>query len=363
VAHHEGLGQGAPPWLEHRADDDEPPIRIALDRIPFRIGRSLESDFVIHSTKVSKEHAEILRHDETWLVRDIGSRNGTFVNGERIEGSHPLDHGDVIHVAAKSFTFRLRGIQPGRQDATLMGTSSGDELVAVRDLLRAIHDRAFYPVFQPIVDLSDRALRGYECLGRCEGARSIIELFHTAAGQGRASDLSRLLRELQIEQVAALPPEGARIFMNAHPAELADGSLLDGLGGLAETLGPQRAPVIEIHENSITDLAAMARLRSALRERGLEIAYDDFGAGQSRLMELAEVPPDFIKLDLSIVRDIDKSPARRDLVAALVGVMRDRGIQVLAEGIETEGELEVCRAVGCELGQGYLFGRPERRPG
>ena len=75
------------------------------------------------------------------------------------------------------------------------------------------------------------------------------------------------------------------------------------------------------------------------------------------------MPPDFIKLDLSLVRDIDQSPARRDLVAALTRVMRDLGIRVLAEGIETQGERDVCLEIGCELGQGYLIARPARARG
>ncbi len=75
-------------------------------------------------------------------------------------------------------------------------------------------------------------------------------------------------------------------------------------------------------------------------------------------MELAEVPPDFLKLDMSLIRGIDGSPTRQDLVAALVRVMREAGVGVVAEGIETEAERRVCRELGCDLGQGFLICHP-----
>ncbi|UJR81003.1 EAL domain, c-di-GMP-specific phosphodiesterase class I (Or its enzymatically inactive variant) [Sandaracinus amylolyticus] len=354
------------PWLEHRAAEDEDPIRITLERLPFRIGRAAEADFVIHSTRVSKEHAEIDRRRNTWVVRDLGSRNGTFVNGERVTEPRRLRPGDVVHVANRAFSFHLGRPSAQRDDATVLGTSGGD-LVGVRDLALAISQRRVHAVFQPIVDLATGALRGYECLGRCdvpreigEPPRSIGELFRSAEAQGRAAELSRLLREVQLADAPLLAGEGLRFFLNVHPAELEDDTLIDALAEASQRVGQGRLTVIEVHESTITDLAAMGRLRERLRERAIEIAYDDFGAGQSRLRELAEVPPDFIKLDLSLVRDIDQSPARRDLVAALTRVMRDLGIRVLAEGIETQGERDVCLEIGCELGQGYLIARPAR---
>ena len=89
------------------------------------------------------------------------------------------------------------------------------------------------------------------------------------------------------------------------------------------------------------------------------MAYDDFGAGQARLHELAEAPPNFIKLHLTLIRDIHQSHARQELVQALNHVSKDLGVDLIAEGIETEEEAAVCRGLGCRFGQGYLFGRPQ----
>jgi EAL domain-containing protein (putative c-di-GMP-specific phosphodiesterase class I) len=103
----------------------------------------------------------------------------------------------------------------------------------------------------------------------------------------------------------------------------------------------------------------MGLLRGQLHERGIGLAYDDFGSGQARLTELAEVPPDFIKLDKALIRDIHTATARQELVRALVRVSTDLGIRLIAEGIEAVEEMEVCIDLGCQFGQGFFFGRPQ----
>jgi len=92
----------------------------------------------------------------------------------------------------------------------------------------------------------------------------------------------------------------------------------------------------------------------------ISLAYDDFGAGQARLLELAEAPPHYLKFDRSLVQSIDQAPgARRRLLASLVALARDQRVITLAEGIETTAEAEVCREIGFEVAQGYHFGPPK----
>ena len=96
-----------------------------------------------------------------------------------------------------------------------------------------------------------------------------------------------------------------------------------------------------------------------LKSMGLKFAYDDFGAGQSRLNELAEVPPDFVKFDMSLIRNIDRAQGtKQKMLSRLVHMVADLGSTSLAEGVETEGEAVVCRQMGFKLCQGYLTGRP-----
>ena len=110
--------------------------------------------------------------------------------------------------------------------------------------------------------------------------------------------------------------------------------------------------------SNVSDVAGMRKLRDRLHALGIGLAYDDFGAGQSRLAELAEAPPDFLKLDMKLMRGIDQAPARQEIVGALTEISSRLGVRVLAEGIETIEEAECCRRLGCHWAQGFLFGRP-----
>jgi EAL domain-containing protein (putative c-di-GMP-specific phosphodiesterase class I) len=116
---------------------------------------------------------------------------------------------------------------------------------------------------------------------------------------------------------------------------------------------------LEIHETAVTDPVKMAEMRAHLAALKISLAYDDFGSGQSRLNELIESPPDYLKFDMSLIRDIDSAtPQRQQILATLVQMVRSLGIVPLAEGVETEGESATCLQMGFELGQGYLYGKP-----
>ena len=117
--------------------------------------------------------------------------------------------------------------------------------------------------------------------------------------------------------------------------------------------------VLEVREGVVADLETLKWLRAHLQEIGIGLAYDDFGSGPARLTELVEIPPDFIKLDKSLVRNIDHCTARQELVQALNAVIANRGVHTIAEGIERPEEAEVCQRLGCRFGQGFHMGRPQ----
>ena len=136
-----------------------------------------------------------------------------------------------------------------------------------------------------------------------------------AAQCNLAPELSRLFRKVAVEEAGGLPTD-TRVFLNLHPAELRDAMFLKNLAAVPEALGGGRQVVLEFHEEAVADAAAMRLLRDQLNALGIGLAYDDFGAGQSRLTELAEAPPDFIKLDKSLVHGLHESPGRQELVRA-----------------------------------------------
>ncbi|MCC6872944.1 MAG: EAL domain-containing protein [Sandaracinaceae bacterium] len=349
-------------FFDHFAEKGRQPRRIPILRFPFRVGRSQEAELSIYSPEVSSFHAELVRAGDRFLLRDLGSTNGTFVNGDRID-QHWLRDGDIVHIASEEMRFGLAEVTPEEERTIASPEERQTQLIReTTDLQRMLALRAVRAVFQPIVRLNDAGRIAYESLGRpsLEGRNyNVGQVFKIAAERGEGARMSRIMREVALGELRRIPEREIAIFFNLHPSEMTErDELLPMLDMVCASLQPGQRAVFEIHESAVTDPKAMQHICDALRERKIGLAYDDFGAGQSRLMELVEVPPDYIKLDMALVRDIDRSPKRQELVRALVSVMRDLGIEVLAEGIEREEEAHACRALGCELGQGYFYGRP-----
>ena len=149
------------------------------------------------------------------------------------------------------------------------------------------------------------------------------------------------------------------LFVNTHPAEMDDIDLLVYSLHELRGLAPNRKMVLEIHEAAVTSCSDMRRLYAALTDLNIGLAYDDFGAGQARLVELVEVRPDYLKFDMKLVQNLDTAPPERQkMLASLVQMVSDLHIRPLAEGIESIGEHEICRRIGFDCAQGYLYGHP-----
>jgi EAL domain-containing protein (putative c-di-GMP-specific phosphodiesterase class I) len=333
---------------------------IDLRPLPFRIGRQSTLHLTLPVESISTEHAEFYEEDGVLRLRDLGSTNGTFVNRARIEDA-AVNDGDVVHFADLQFQVLASPAPQRRPTAVVQGLPSPQplpsETLRLRELLR---QGAVAIAFQPIVELPGRRVVGHEALGRGrypglpEGP---IELFRTAAALGAEVELSQLFRRKLVETLTSRSDFTA-LFVNMHPAELAHPGLVESLAALPRDL-PNVEFTVEIHEAAIVNVAGVVALKAALRERGIRLAYDDFGSGQARLLELGEAPPDLLKFDIRFIRNVDQAPAsRRRLLKSLVGIVRDLGAEPLAEGIETAQEAEACEELGFTRAQGYLFGRP-----
>ncbi len=324
---------------------------------PFRIGRRQNLPLTLPCDCVSKEHAEIIERDNQLWVRDLGSTNGTYVNGERVAEATRLREGDIIQFA--TVVFRL-GRQQNNAESGTIQQDACDRALAMMQFDRLIHEGAVVPFYQPIVRLDeDRSIVGYEVLGRSRlfGLQTPAEMFNTASQLNLEAELSRVLRRRGLE-VAEEFPDGLNLFVNTHPAELAESGLSDSLREMRDS-HPDRTITLEIHEAAVTSPSLIRELRSLLTDLDMRLAFDDFGAGQARLVELAEVSPDFLKFDMTLVQGIDRAPpSRQQVVAALVQMVNDLGSVPLAEGVEQEGTHETLRQMGFQLGQGYLYGRP-----
>ena len=355
------------PYLESFAERGGPAERVALLRTPFVIGRSETIDHTIYSSKVSKEHAVIDRIGDRYLLTDLVSTNGTFVNGRRTVEAFLRD-GDIIQIAHKEFCFRQPpaavnppGVPSLIEQTQLFPSDCLDSVMRGTQLLREmIQKEAVETLFQPIVDLATQQIVGYEALSRGKHPKlsdSPTVLLRLAEQCEMVAEVSELFRRLAIRYSSALRP-GARIFLNVHAREVSSLRFLEALDDLRRDVSPDHPVVFEIAEGSIADPGMMATIKREANALGFEIAYDDFGIGQSRLLELTDVPPDYLKLDIALTQGMQGNKPRRDMVSAVLRVVGSLGTSVIAEGIECAEVAETCREIGCHLGQGYYFGRP-----
>lgn len=231
--------------------------------------------------------------------------------------------------------------------------SSRARLAHTREHIRTIIDRtAFHPVFQPIVDLRSRAVVGYEALTRFADGTPPEERFREAGGVGLEIELETAALAAALEAAEALP---AAVWINANvsPGVILAGEPLRSI--LARCARPLVLEVTEHH--AITDYVAFRQAVAGLGT-DVRIAVDDAGAGFASLRHIVELRPHFVKIDRSLVAGIDGDPARQALLTGLRHFADTQGCGLVAEGIETQAELEAVIALGVRSGQGYLLGRP-----
>ena len=270
--------------------------------------------------------------------------------------SKPVDHDELVRKVRRAVD--LHRLAVTKQEALRELGSEGS--LTDRVGLEVTFERAIGSLkmaYQPIVDVTASTVMGYEALMRGDepALPNPPAILEAAERLGRLHDVGRRVREL-VPLSAAAAPEGALLFVNLHAVDLMDPSLFDDRAAL--TAFASRV-VFEITERASLDHVADARaVTSRLRGMGYRIAIDDLGAGYAGLSSFAQLEPEFVKLDMSLVRDIDKSPVRQKLVKKMTALCKDMGTTIIAEGIETDGERDVVVALGCRFLQGYRFARP-----
>lgn len=351
-------------YLSGRLEPGLPVSKYFITGECFTIGRRNGLSLTLPSMRVSGRHAELLIVGGHLFIRDLGSTNGTYVNHKPLTRPKQIKEGDHIEVADVEF---LVGYQQTGSETRIhpelkktmrsISTFEPDWIFSQFD--RLIRTRSITPHYQPIIRLQDFAIFGYEALARSDvpGLETPSAMFETAELVRREVELSLVCRERAIE-VAGGIGQKVRIFVNTHPRESLDRDVLPSLRRLRSAV-PNVPIVLEVHEGTVNDPARMREFSAELKTLGVQLAYDDFGSGQSRLLELVQCPPDFLKFDLSLIRGIDQAPAHQHrMLRMLIQMARDFTAATLAEGIETAAEAEVCRELGFDYAQGYLYGRP-----
>jgi len=227
----------------------------------------------------------------------------------------------------------------------------------VDDLKRSLRERAVYIDLHPILVADTRQVYGYEALARgtLRTLRSPEIMFDVAATADLLWELGRLCRSKAIEAMKTRLTRGELLFLNVDPHDFVDPefSQLD-----REVADPGRV-VIEITERTaIKDYPKFRERLKALRERGYRFAVDDAGSGYAGLGSIANLEPDFIKLDISLINCIDANFIKQNLVETMVRFANDQGAKVIAEGVERAEEYETVKQLGVHLVQGFFLHRP-----
>lgn len=238
------------------------------------------------------------------------------------------------------------------------------ETLQLLDEFRGILDRRLISVvYQPIVDLASGAILGWEALARGPRGshfRSPDVIFNFAEDAGLLFAVERVCREQALRGLGSLAA-AQKIFINVHPRTMCDPNFTRGeTMQLIKGIGIEpRNVVFEITErHSIGDYSLFNRTLEHYRSQGYLVAVDDVGTGYSGLQAIAEIRPNFLKVDMSLVQGVDGNPVKRALLETLVAFADKIGSAVIAEGIETEAELAALSAMGVHYGQGYYLARP-----
>lgn len=213
--------------------------------------------------------------------------------------------------------------------------------------------------FQPIVDVRDRSVFAYKALVRgTDGSGAGSVLARVNSDNRYRFDQTCRVKAVELAARLEVPCFVSINFMPNAVYEAAT-CIRATLAAAQRVNFPTSRLLFEITENEqVVDKAHLKRILEEYRRQGFQTAIDDFGSGYSGLNLLAEFQPDIIKLDMAIIRDIDRDPVRQAIVQGIAGVCRALNITIIAEGIESIGELRFLRTQDIHLFQGYLFAKP-----
>jgi EAL domain-containing protein (putative c-di-GMP-specific phosphodiesterase class I)/GGDEF domain-containing protein len=303
-------------------------------------------------------------------INELAEALQTYIR-ERLEQDHGADIASLFDIYIGSTTiFRnpkirtermiYRGIREAAQAARSVEHRERSRKVA--DLKETLRQGAVYVEYHPIVITATKEIYGYEALARGShrAMRSPQILFGVAEEANLIWELSRLCRQRAVEGMETHLQAHQLLFINIDPHDFRDPAFRSMK---AEDLGiehPERI-VLEITERTaITDYPAFQVYLKEFRDQGFRFAVDDAGSGYAGLGSIANLQPDFIKLDISLISDIDTNFMKQNLVETMVSFANEHDIKVIAEGVEREDEYETVKGLGVHLTQGFLFHKPAR---
>ena len=326
--------------VSHTGDDDFiffTDLQESTDTIEMRINEIAE-----------ELEAHIHQQLEATHGEDIGGLFGIYVGATTIFRNPKVRTERMIY----------RGIREAAQAAR--SVEHRERTRKITDLKTVLREGLVEIAYHPIVVTGTEEVYGYEALARgtMRGLRSPEVMFGVADEANLIWELSRLCRRRAIEGIPTNLEPHQLLFLNIDPHDFRDPTFryldLDELG----IEHPERI-VLEITERTaITDYPAFQEYIRSFREQGFRFAVDDAGSGYAGLGSIANLSPDFIKLDISLISGIDTNFMKQNLVETMVSFANDHSIKVIAEGVEREEEYETVKSLGVHLTQGFLFHQP-----
>ncbi|WP_425614594.1 EAL domain-containing protein [Anatilimnocola sp. NA78] len=361
------------PYLERVGGTPGEPI--VLEKFPFSLGRNESCDYQVPSTRVSREHASISKDGKHFRIKDLGSTNGTLVNGKKIAEALLTD-GDLLTFADAEFCFRTPSSESARvtvthvmdggssashdSDANSEDRASRDFILAVRSLNEGLLHRGLRTRFQPVVELATGQPIGYEAIRRVENYSGDIPAGERVL-QGvdcRLTERWHQLHRLLAAEQAAEATGANFLFVNLQPAEVGADGLPETLAQLQQRLSGKRL-IAEIPHSAVVDIPFFRDFLSRLRELNVGVCYGGFSSGQNQVRAHEQFAPDYLQLAPALARGVDRSTQRQQQIKQLVEAAVAAGSKIIATGVHSENESQTCRELGCQLAQGDLYGRPQ----
>lgn len=364
--------------LGHRAGDD------LLRMVSQRLAKSISSDgvvarwggdeFVLLFNGLAKEAAapqmadavlESMRREFSLHTQDV------FVTASIGISLYPEDGENSETVLERASTAMHRVKNEGGDNFCFYSAESSmawtrDRLTLEKELRLALNERKLQVLYQPIVNVQKRCIVRLEALVRWQhptrGFLSPGDFLPLAESGGLMEQLGTEVLRIACNATQKLLQVGShvQVSVNVHPRQLLYGNFLLTLSQVvAETRLPATALILEITESAIVgDMDRASEILRQIKAMGISIALDDFGTGYSSLTLVRELPIDILKIDKSFIRNLDQNLSDLTIVQAIIGLGVNLGLSVIAEGVESERQVQLLFNNHCYLQQGYYFSRP-----
>jgi EAL domain-containing protein (putative c-di-GMP-specific phosphodiesterase class I) len=346
-------------------EQGQPCAVVPIPRDRMVIGRRPGLDLTLQSTFVSGQHTELVSCGGRLLVHDLGSRNGTFVNGTRVRGTR-VGLGDLIQIG--DVELRVDRTPRERMDAESTPEHWTQFTTAQLSWLSSQYEHliahgSIGTALRPIVSIKNGDLIGYEVLSQSNvaGLESHAKIQSAAQMLGRQLDLNGLCLK-RYGSVASQLASGLSLFLTTAPAENLQLETLPFLQGLRELM-PDRPLAVHVHNATERSLKSLQDFAAALVGLQVELAFDNVDLYEARYVRTLPVRPTYVRCDASLTRQLDRKPeSEKRPVQALVEALRFQGIRIIAQDVSSAGEVTACRDLGFDLLHGPCIGEPMPMP-